>query len=1159
MEELHLNDAQQNAVSLSGSNILVSAAAGSGKTTVLVERVLKMIIQDQVDIDSLIIMTFTRAAAANMKEKIHGRIRKAIGDENLEESVRTHLRRQLMKIHSARICTIDSLCLEIVKEHFQYLDLDPSFRIADEAENALLMNDVLKDLLETHYADPDEEFLTFVSYYTDKSDSKIEDLILQMFRFAESHPDPERWLRKAVDAYRNAATGDMDPTKEENAWLSFYEQLIDAKLESALRMCEEGIAVSEQVGGPEKYRDDFALAQERLEWIRDAALSEKGVCVHDVRANWKSLTRQSTKDIDPRLQEKGKTLYGDIKKILEDLEKKFFYRTPEEMASDMGESVDVVAELADLTLEFSNRLREAKKEKNIASFGDVAHYALDVLIHFEEDGSMTYTETADRLAQTTKEIIVDEYQDTNRLQEALLAALSAERFGRPDVFMVGDVKQSIYAFRLACPELFLKKYNAYGNEEGGTRIIFGENYRSRQEVIDFANFIFGQIMVPDVGGIDYADGNLLLAGRKDAAAEVLFDAKTEVIMIDGSGENAKLAEGEIVAKRIRALTADGTFHYSDIAILSRTTDQPQLERMLADYHIPVIKSAGKGFFDTLEIKLTLNLLRIIDNPYQDIPFTAVLTSPIVGLSANDLAKIRTHFGEAPFSMYESCRSYASEDPNVASFLGQLEIWRDRSEYLGIVHFMEYILDDSGLYNIIAAMPQGEGRRANMDFLKTLAASFSKGSYTGLFNFIRYIEEIRNNDLDFGQAQTPGEDLDAVQMMTIHKSKGLEFPVVILAGAGKQYNQQDNREPIVLDADLGIGIEYRNVEEKTKQKTILMETIREKKKRDLFAEELRLLYVALTRAREKLIITGSSHTLGTSRKKWDDALIDPQPASTLTSEEIMKDNSYLKLLGDCMTQTGYDGFDWQIPPVEMVEAERADEIIHMMEKKDVLLGILTNPSEPPEDLAAMFGFRYPFEEATRTQVKKTASQLDQEPVDRTFEEEPPEFNGYEEQAMQKGSERGTAYHKVFELLDLSNADVAGQIEQFTADGHLSEEQKAYVKVEDIKGFLTSAIGQRMKKAQENGTLRREQQFVMGITENGELRLIQGIIDAFFEEDGEIVLLDYKTDRRKDEAYFTSNYINQQAAYKQAIEAATGKRVKEAVLYSTELGREIPLEI
>ncbi|MBO4835071.1 MAG: helicase-exonuclease AddAB subunit AddA [Lachnospiraceae bacterium] len=1153
MAEFELNDAQKKAVSLSGSNILVSAAAGSGKTAVLVERVLKMVLEDQVDMDSLIIMTFTKAAAASMKEKIYKRIREVILDEKTDESIRTRLRMQQMKIHSARICTIDSLCLEIVKEHFQDIDLDPGFRIADEAENKLLMNDVLQEMLEEHYSDPDEAFLTFVSYYTDKNDSTIEKLILNLFRFAESHPDPERWLKSAVEPYRSGSAND--------AWRRYYQQLIDSTIDSCLRMCDQGTTICEKNYGPEKYLDNFAEVKESLEKIRDAKPAEKGEKIREAIQLWPSLRRQSAADTDPDLKKKASTLYNKgIKETLINTAKDFFYRTPDEMDKDMEACVPVVSELVDLTLEFSGRLREAKKDKNFASFGDVAHYALDVLLHVNDDGSIEYTETANRMAQETKEIIVDEYQDTNRLQEALLQALSAERFGRPDVFMVGDVKQSIYAFRLACPDLFLQKYNAYGKNDGGTRIIFDANYRSRQEVIDFSNFIFEQIMIPDVGGIDYTDGNQLTAARTDAAANVPFDAAPEIIMIEGTKKDTLYAEGYEIARKIEELTRDGAFHYRDIAILGRHADHPEIERVLADRHIPIIKSSGKGFFDNLEIKLALNLMRIVDNPYQDIPFTAVLTSPVIGLSANDLARIKTHFTGEKFSMFEGCQSFESEPDGekICSFLEKLSVWREKSEYLGIVHFIEYLLDDSGLYNIIAAMPQGESRRANIDLLKSLAVGFSKGAYTGLFNFIRYIDEIQANDLEIGQAQIPSADLDAVRKMTIHKSKGLEFPVVILIDTGKQHNEKDVREPVVLDADLGIGIEYRNIQEKTKQKTILWKTIWEKKKRELYAEEIRLLYVAMTRARDKLVITGGQMSKSV-RESWEKALQDPEPATPLTSEVIMKDKSYLSLLGESMTHSGYNGFRWNFQDIPQEEEKRADELLRMMEKKQALLGMLEEPSDLPESLTAMFDYRYPFEEATHTQVKKTASQLDQEPVDQTFEEEPPEFNSYEEQAMQKGSERGTAYHKVFELLDLGNPDVAGQIEQFTADGHLSEEQKAYVKVEDIAGFLASALGQRMKKAQENGTLRREQQFVMGVTENGELRLIQGIIDAFFEEDGEIVLLDYKTDRRKDEAYFTSNYINQQAAYKQAIEAATGKRVKEAYLYSTELRKEILLEI
>ncbi|MBR5930814.1 MAG: helicase-exonuclease AddAB subunit AddA [Lachnospiraceae bacterium] len=1148
MAEFELNDAQKKAVSLTGSNILISAAAGSGKTAVLVERVLKMVLEDQVDIDSLIIMTFTKAAAASMKEKIYKRIRAVILDEKTDENIRTRLRMQLMKTHSARICTIDSLCLEIVKEHFQDIDLDPGFRIADEAENRLLMDDVLQEMLEEHYSNPDDEFLTFVSYYTDKNDSTIEKLILNLFRFAESHPDPERWLRSAVESYRSGSAND--------AWRSYYWQLIDSVIDSCLRMCDQGAAICEKNYGPEKYLDNFAEVKESLKKIQDAAPSEKGEKIRETLQQWPSLRRQSAADTDLDLKKKASELYNKgIRDTLKDTIKNFFYRTPDEMDKDMEACVPVVSELVDLTLEFSGRLREAKKEKNLASFGDVAHYALDVLLHINDDGSIEYTETADRLAQETKEIIVDEYQDTNRLQEALLQALSAERFGRPDVFMVGDVKQSIYAFRLACPDLFLQKYNAYGKNDGGTRIIFDENYRSRQEVIDFSNFIFEQIMIPDVGGIDYTDGNQLKAARADAAAEVPFDAAPEIIMIEGAKKDTVYAEGYEIARKIDELTRDGAFHYRDIAILGRNADHPEIERVLADSHIPVIKSSGKGFFENLEIKLALNLMRIIDNPYQDIPFTAVLTSPVVGLSANDLARIKTHFTGEKFSMFEGCRSFVSEPggQKVGAFLEKLSVWREKSEYLGIVHFIEYLLDESGLYNIIAAMPQGESRRANIDLLKSLAVGFSKGAYTGLFNFIRYIDEIRANDLEIGQAQIPAEDLDAVRKMTIHKSKGLEFPVVILVNAGKQHNDTEKSEPVVLDADLGIGIEYRNIEEKTKQKTLLWKTIWEKKKRALYAEEIRLLYVAMTRARDKLVITGGSLSK-TVRESWEKARQDPESAVPLTSEVIMKDNSYQRLLGDSMTQSGYDGFRWRLTDLPEEEEKRADELLRMLEKKQALLDMLEDPADLPESLTAMFDYKYPFEEATHTQVKMTASQLE-----AAFEEEPAAFDNYEEQAMIKGSERGTVYHKIFELLDLSNPDIAGQIDQFVAAGHLSEEQKAYVKTEDITGFMESALGQRVKSAQASGKLRREQQFVMGIEENGEQRLIQGIIDAFFEEDGEIVLLDYKTDRQKDESYFTEHYQGQQAAYKQAIEAATGKRVKEAYLYSTELGKEIPLSL
>ena len=1156
MEELHLNDAQISAIEKQGSNILVSAAAGSGKTTVLVERVLKKIIKDGVSIDDLIIMTFTRAAAASMKEKIHARIRSAIADTTDDAALNEHLRRQLMKTHSARICTIDSLCLDIVKDHFQYLDLDPTFRIADEAELRMLQADVLQTFLEEKFQDPDEDFLTFVSYYTDKSDAKIETLIQDMYTFAQSHPDPARWLQNAVLPYSNAAAQAVDPETEGNEWMTSFETIVRSKAQSAYVMCQEGLSLCDMDLGPQKYRGNFEPLLPLLAEILSSPIQKMEPKIHVALDNWKRLAAQPDKDIDAALKKRTKELYDDIRQILKDLGERYFYRPYEELFEDMGRCARVAIELAILTQEFSDRFQEVKREKKIAGFSDVAHYAIDVLVQFDEEGNPHYTETADLLAQSTNEIIVDEYQDTNHLQEVLLSALSAERFGRPDVFMVGDVKQSIYAFRLACPDLFLEKYNAYGKQEGGERIIFDKNYRSRQEVIDFTNFIFGQIMIPEVGGIDYADGNALDAGREDAQKEVPYNAQTEILMIEGSGETAKLAEGYEITTRIEQIVAEGHFTYGDIAILCRTTDHPQLEQLLADRKIPFMKASGKGFFDTLEVKLTLNLLRIIDNPYQDIPFTAVLTSPLVGFTANDLALLKIHFEKDVFCVYEACLQLAEHDERLSAFLSKFETWRAKSGYLGIVSFLETVLDDSGLYHMITAMPQGEQRQANMDFLKNLAISFSNGSYTGLFHFIRYIEEMQKNDMDFGQAQTPDADQNAVQLMTIHKSKGLEFPVVFLADAGKKYNENDFKEPIILDAELGIGMEYRNIEEKTKRRTILMETILEQKKRDLYAEEMRLLYVALTRAKEKLIITGSKNGQSKRWENWDVMKAEQKPVSVLSSEMIMKDSCHLYLLGDCLTAAGYDNYLLTQKTAEYVEAERAEEILSVLDKKDMLSAVLTGQTEPDERLLSSLQYTYPFEEATRTRVKLSASQLDDA---EDASEEIIEFNGYEERGLVQGSERGTAYHKVFELLDLSSDDVVQQIDSFVQNGHLTKEQAAYVKAEEITAFLTSALGQRMKKAYEAGTLRREQQFVMGVEENGELRLIQGIIDAFFEEDGEIVLLDYKTDRQKEEDYFRTHYQKQQEAYKNAIEKATGMHVKEAYLYSTVMAREIKLEI
>ena len=1215
MAEFSPNAAQVSAITEEGANILVSAGAGSGKTTVLVERVLRLVMEERVSIDSLIIVTFTKAAAAHMKEKIYSRIREALQDPDLPEEKREHLKCQMMRVFSARICTIDSLCMDIVRENFQYVNIDPAFRIADEAEVNLLMQDVLKNLIEEHYAHPTEDYLNFVNYYTDKTDAKLEEILLTMYRFSQSHPDPEQWIEESVRTYLEAGEMMTGEDEGESAWVRALQDVIRIEEESLMGRARQGAAICDQNYGPASYQPNFDYVLEQLGKLEGQCFDGKAAVIRETLENWKSLSKAKGDEVSASLREKAKSLYSDIKKKLQELQEKYFYQDLESMYSDMEACSRIARTIADLTLEFTKKLAAEKRGRQIADFNDVAHFALQVLIRKNEDGSTEYTEAADSIARSTREIVVDEYQDTNRMQDALIEALSSERFGRPNVFMVGDVKQSIYGFRMACPDLFIEKYNAYADGSGtGKRIILGENYRSRSETVDFINLVFEKIMIPSVGGINYLDGNRMEAGADFPEAEDPEQVVPEVLFINGSGADGKIAESYEVARRIEELVENGyvkdenyvseessvpaagddggdipagfrKVRYSDIAILTRRTNNPQLEKMLTDRHIPVRKSSSKGFFGSFEIRLALDLLRIIDNPYQDIPLAAVLLSPLTGLDANALAKIKIQYPEQPFCLYSACRRYCGEegretppaDPpgdetakTLRRFFSQLRFWNEQSCCLGMVQFLEELLESSGLYEICSAMIYGESRRANLNYLKVLADHFRQTSYSGLFNFLRYLDAMQKADMDFGSSGGDGNE-DAVTMMTIHKSKGLEFPVVILADGGKQIADMDRGAPVVLDDILGVGIELRDLESRIKRKTLVMSTIAAKKKTDMFAEEIRLLYVARSRAKEKLIITASSSISKEKRAAWDQvidaagedaAAVSPVP----DAGSILKDSSYMLLLADAMTSAGSAGrgkFSWTIKDLEEVEIDRAFELYDEAERRARIEAMIAEAGDSPAEAVGIYSYEYPYLSAARTDIKVTASQMERHETDRDSDDPSrKEFRPYKDGAL-TGAERGNAYHKLFELLDYGAAP-EDQIEALVASGHLTAEMAASIKPEDIAAFLRSDIGTRMRQAYLNGTLKREQQFVMSAEINGNPGgLMQGIIDAFFIEPdpvtgtNHIVLVDYKTDRRKEEQYYKDTYRGQQEQYAKAIEAATGLPVSEMILYSTELSREIRL--
>ena len=1220
MAEFRPNPAQDSAIKEEGKNILVSAGAGSGKTTVLVERVVRMIIEEGVSVDSLIIVTFTKAAAANMKEKIYKRIRAALLDETLPEDKREHLKGQQMRVFSARISTIDSLCMDIVRENFQYVGIDPAFRIADEAEVNLLMQDVLADLIEDHYAHPTDKFLNFVNYYTDKNDAKLDDIILTLYKYSQSHPEPELWIENAVGAYLRAERLGGGDFNDENKWLEILGKYLKSEEETMKNMARRGIALCDANWGPFPYRDNFEVLLEQLQKLEDDLIFDNKIyTIKETLSEWKSLPRAKKSDeIDEELRSAAQTLYGDIRKKLKELAEKFFYQDLESMYIDMGKCADVAKTIADLTLEFTRKLNAAKRDRQIADFNDVAHFALGVLMRRDAEGNLVYTEAADSIAQQTKEIIVDEYQDTNRMQDALIEALSAARFGRPNVFMVGDVKQSIYGFRMACPDLFIEKYNDYTEgSEVGKRIILGDNYRSRREVVDFINFIFEKIMLPDVGGIDYTDGNRMSAGADYPAEIVPGQMIPEVLFVDGGGADGKNAESYEIARKIEEIIEsyyvkdeqnDGAMRravYSDIAILTRKTNNPRLEKMLTDRHIPVRKSSSKGFFGSFEIRLALDLLKVIDNPYQDIPLAAVLLSPVAGLDANGLARIKTNYTGSPFRLYPACLEYLDKQSDetadkLAGCIERLRVWNEKALCFSFAQFLKEVLEESGLYNMCSAMTYGEGRRANLDALRTIAKNYQNGSYTGLFNFLRYVDAMQKADMDLGSAEGISGAEDAVTMMTIHKSKGLEFPIVILADGGKQISNLESASPIYLDDEIGVGIEYRNTDTRIKKKTLLMETIAAKKKNEIFAEEIRLLYVAMSRAKEKLIITGSSGTMKTHRKLWEGDV----PKALPDAGSIRKDNSYLLLLADamkCATEEEKSIFQWTIKDLEEVEIDRAEELFDEQARRVEIEQLIEEAAGSTSDessinetgataesanenessnavaealAAGIYVYQYPYESATRANIKVTASQMEKQETDRDSED----VSKYEKRFTTEGltgAERGNAYHKFFELLDYAAVEqsmqkdkealaleVTNQLESLEASGHLTSEAREVIEPECIVTFLNSDIGRRMRKAALEGALRREQQFVMSAEIDGiPGGLMQGIIDAFFVEEDDsgkhVILVDYKTDRGHEEAYFKEKYIGQQEQYAKAIEAALGLPVTEMILYSVDLGREIYL--
>lgn len=1319
---------QQKVIDTHGIDVLVSAAAGSGKTAVLVARILEMVTSPvhPVDIDRLLVVTFTNAAAAEMRQ----RIRDALEVRTEQEADNEHLQRQLVLIHNAKITTIHSFCLQVLRSHFHLIGLDPGFRVADEAEMQLLRQDVLKEVLDETYETEAEnqEFHEFLEQFSPgKDDRPVMEAVLALYHFSMGQPWPLEWLQECREMYVGggaalAKTDSAEQKKEEPdngsrleedsakegeeqnnqtervcgktcdglhdpLWLRAAVDDTKHVLEEAGNLVQRAYDTAMEPFGPAAY--GLALLDD-LEQIKRVARAQD---YHGLAAAFRGMhpyKRLSTKK-DPDVLEEKKQLVKDLreaaKTALAGVRTRYFYDTPEVIRDEFERSGLSVRWLTYLTEAFSKRLAQRKAEKNMLDFSDLEHLALQILVE-RKDGENHPSAAAREYAEQFEEIMIDEYQDSNLVQELILGSVSGGGCGAHNLFMVGDVKQSIYRFRLARPELFLEKYHAYPQLETAQRIDLHKNFRSRHEVLNSVNYIFRQIMTENPGGIVYDEDAALYAGakfpervdlcaekdawvqdggkpesdasqsmKKEEANGALLKAEeinetssresaytTELWLTESDTAHRRETEARMVGARIEAmvgkeqiwdkdLTPEGwtegmerggyrPVQYKDIVILLRTVSgwADTFGSVLTEMGIPNFTGSQSGYFSAAEVRTVLSYLQVLDNPRQDIPLAAVLHSAIGGLDEEELAWIRSESEEGSF--YECCRSYLESGADkaikekLAHFFDMLERFRARAEYTPVHLLLWEILDETGYGAYAQALPAGSQRKANLDMLVEKAIAYEATSYRGLYHFVRYIENLKKYEVDYGEANIGSESDNTVRIMSIHKSKGLEFPVVFVCGMAKQFNETDSRAKAVMHPSLGIGCDCVDTRLRTRQASLLKKIIQKTTSMENLGEEMRVLYVAMTRAKEKLILTGCVGNMEEQAAKWSQTAATP--GETLPYSSLTGASSYLDWVMPALMRhpdarmlalslhIPYEEFDQSVwkkrmekgKPVDKTDAfsthyefyAMAKELFEAEEfrqadKEQAALAALLNPDlsvcadeEARKYLAHVFSedFAYQYERGQKIAGKLSVSELkkrSQEPEETDAkqlyapEEEEIIPGFYRTDVQVKGAARGTLYHTFMENLDFSKKEeLQMQLEELVNCGKMSRDEASAVRLSDIRRFLKTKTGKGMEQAARAGKLHREQPFVLGVPaetiqkewSGDETVLVQGIIDAWFEdEDGAVILVDYKTDHIADREKLAERYRGQLSYYAQALEQLTGRTVKTQVIYSFFLGKEIVL--
>ncbi len=1252
---------QNDVINLRNRNILVSAAAGSGKTTVLVERIIRMISDEEhpVDIDHLLIVTFTKAAAASMREKISDAIVK-----KLEEHYSDHLQRQATLLHHAQITTIDSFCLFILQNNFNDIGLDPGFRVADEGEMRLLKEDVMECLLEERLqasvADADISQTKSGSFahlldrfVTGNRISAISDILFAFYNKSLSYPFPEDWLTERRNDYAIKDEAQMC----QSVWMQKLLELVKRDIGICHEIAAKNVEMCTEAAGPVSYlpmmEADIAQLKRFLEADSFVQLHERMQTLE-----FMTLSRKKDADADPEVKEYVKKQRDVMKEILKDLKADFFSYSIEEMLTGFAENDRIVKELCDTVLDFHTRLMAAKKEKKIIDFSDMEHFALQILLQ-KKDGEYVPTKTALEYRKYFHEIMIDEYQDSNLVQEWLLKTISGEEEGNYNRFMVGDVKQSIYQFRLARPQIFMEKYDTYEKEVREDtilqRIDLAKNYRSRGEVVDGVNSLFYRIMGRDLGNVSYdEDSALYLGADYPKKAEGRDQMELCLIQKDDENKDKKEQEARLVAHRIKKLVgsyevADGAggLHkagYGDIVILLRNLKgwDEAFQNVFEEEGIPLHVAKSTGYFSTTEIRILLNFLKTLDNPKQDIPLFGTMTSWFGKFTDEEMALIQSGKKGSLYAAVVSLSEKAEDLEDVPAssetemtadelrlakkcrdFLKWFSSYRIRIAYEPIHKILRRLLNETDYLYETASLPGGQQRLANVQMLLTKAEGFEKSSYSGLFHFIRYIEKIQKYDVEFGEAGTQDEAADVVRIMTIHKSKGLEFPVCIVAGCAGLFNMRDTESALICESDYGVGLDYVDLNKRVKYKDIRKRFLAKYMQEESLGEELRVLYVALTRAKEKLILTGfckDFEKLGLGdrygNEESDAGVLDGLSEAGSRSSKLLPLQSRVgaRCYLDWILSADSPLMNIKLYTAQDLENEAIEAAVKEQWNKQTLLAMVEEMAEAQNvdisdsrrefnevakaanrELSDQLNFVYPHENLKDLYTKTSVSELKMAAMHKAFEKQSLEEtpislfpteeivpyipNFAKESREVSGAARGSAYHRLLELLDYAKlmeeqkessnnhtAYMQKSIEQFVESGRITQEEVDMVNLKKIGTFLGSPVAVRMAVAQERGDLYKERPFVLGIEASrlseefpkDEKVLIQGIIDVYFIEDGEIVLLDYKTDAVKIGDELKKRYETQLKYYTEALEKITGYKVKEKILYSFALGKEVKCE-